>query len=197
MGGWLFLGGFLAVLVAIIVIVVVVRRKVRRLSNKIFGTANMEEILGALSEVESEAEYSPRSLNGCDTLLLPQILRDFPDFDVSLAKTYVRDYLKEKLGSKKGFTIYNVVIAQYRPSSVQKTIIFQAAVSWLKDGRKQQKRFDLHYTYLLGSNQDSIATNCPNCGGALGYGDIECPYCGSRVVNILGNTWEFTEMRES
>ena len=126
-----------------------------------------------------------------------QILADFPDFDITLAKTYVRDYLKENLGSHEEFTIYNVAIAKYLSSGVQRTIVFQAAVSWKEEGTRTQKRYDLHYTHLLSSTAMSVAANCPNCGGILGYGETECSFCNSRVANVLGNSWEFTELRES
>lgn len=145
---------------------------------------------------ELELEESPRSLNGCDSLLMPKILQDFPDFDVTLAKTYVRDYLKNKLANQKNLTIHNVVIAKYLPSGAQKTIVFQAALCWTESGKKVQKRYELNYTYLLDGDTE-VAANCPNCGGALGYGVNECPYCGSRVANALGNTWTFTEMKET
>ena len=145
---------------------------------------------------ELELEESPRSLNGCDSLLMPKILQDFPDFDVTLAKTYVRDYLKNKLANQKNLTIHNVVIAKYLPSGAQKTIVFQAALCWTESGKKVQKRYEMNYTYLLDGDTE-VAANCPNCGGALGYGVNECPYCGSRVANALGNTWTFTEMKET
>lgn len=194
MEGFVFLGSFLAVIVGIAVVVTVLRNKIRRFSNRVFGKS---DILQALSEIDSVADDAPRSLNGCDALLIPQILRDFPDFDASLAKTYVRDYLKEKLRNKAELTIYNVVIARYLSSSVQKTIVFQAAVSYREDGAKKQTRYELHYSHILTSAADSVAANCPNCGGALGYGVTVCPYCDSRVANVLGNTWQFTEMLET
>lgn len=194
MAGIVFLGAFLAVIVSIAVLVYVVRKKIRSFSRRVFGKA---DILEALAEIDTEADETPRSLNGCDTLLLPQILKDFPDFDVNLVKTYARDYIKENLKAKESLTIHNVVLARYLPSAAQKTIVMQAAVSYRENGKTCQMRYDLDYTFLLDQSCLSVAANCPNCGGALGYGVRECPYCGSRVANVLGNTWEFTEMRES
>lgn len=194
MGGLAFLGGFLAVIVGIGAVVYYLRNKIRSFSRKAFGKP---DLLDALAEIDTAAEDSPRSLNGCDTLLLPQILRDFPDFDVSLAKTYARNYLTEKLGRNDAFTVYNIVIARYLPSAAQKTIVLQAAVSYRANVEKVQKRFDLHYSYILSGSSESVAANCPNCGGTMGYGLTVCPYCGSRVANILGNTWKFTEMKET
>ena len=190
---WAFLGGLIGFGIVTAVVVVVVRKKIRKFSTEVFGKA---DILQALSEIESIEDNTPRSLNGCDTLLIPQILRDFPDFDVNLAKTYVRDYLKEQLRGKSGITIYNVVISKYLRSESQKTIVFQAAVSFLENGERSQKPFELDYTHILSAQTSSVAANCPNCGGALGFGVVNCPFCGSRVANVLGNSWEFTEIRE-
>lgn len=142
-------------------------------------------------------DTSPRSLSGCDILLEPKILKDFPDFDFTLAKTYVRDALDEKYKSNNGFTVHNVVIARYLPSAVQKTIVYQAAGSYRENGQLQQKRYTLHYTYILPEATRTIAANCPNCGGVLGYGETVCSFCDSRVVHGLGSAWRFTEIKES
>lgn len=188
-----FWGAFLAVIVGIGLIALVVTSKLRVFSRRVFGSPNL---LKVLENTESIEDQSPRSLNGCDSLLLPQILKDFPDFDVNLAKTYARDQLRSTYGAKEGFTVYNIVIYKYLRSSAQKTIVFQAAVSWKENGQVKQRRFDLDYAYIL-SASDTIASNCPNCGGALGYGVSVCPYCDSRVVNPLGSSWKFTQIRES
>ncbi len=193
MGTWAFLGGFAAVAAGIAILVLIARNKFRRLSRQLFGTT---QVLSALSEIQDQ-EAPPRSLNGCDRIVIPQILEDFPDFDPTLVKTYAREYLKKQLSSLQDLQIHNVVFARYLPSASQKTIVFQAAVSHRENGKTVQRRFDLHYTYLIATGDESVAANCPNCGGNLGYGDTVCPYCGSRVVNVMGNTWEFTELQES
>lgn len=189
-----FLGGFVAVGLGIAAVCFSLRRKVRKFSRDIFGNP---DILEALSEIDSAADDSPRSLNGCDSLLMPKILQDFPDFDKTLALTYIRDHLRKRYGSNPAFAVHRIVIARYLPSAVQKTIVFQAAVSWKDSEQILQKRFDIHYTYLLASSDDTVAANCPNCGGALGYGITVCPYCGSRVAQVLGNTWQVTQILET
>lgn len=188
------LGSFLAVAIVLGIVITGVKRRLNHFSREVFGTP---DILDALSDLELETEHIPRSLSGCDNLLLPQILKDFPDFDAVLAKTYARDYLKKQFGNNGDFTVYNIVIARYLSSAAQKTIVFQAAVSWIEQNRKVQKRYELNYAYILPQSDPSIAANCPNCGGALGYGVSVCPFCDSRVSNILGNTWRFTELREN
>ena len=194
MGVTVFLGVFLASILCFGIGFSYIRRKIRDFSQKTFQDP---DILNALSGFDMADPTTPRSLSGCDSLMLPQILRDFPDYDAALAKTYVRDYLKEEFCDRDELTIHNVVISRYLPSAAQKTIVFQAAVSWTEDQRIQQKRFDICYAYLLGQEYSTIAANCPNCGGAIGYGISVCPYCDSRVANVLGNTWYFTEITET
>lgn len=194
MGLWIALGVFAAVLLGIGGVYWVVRQKIRRFSRDIFGTSN---ILQGLKEADTLHLEHPRSLNGCDTLLLPKILADFPDFDHNLAFTYAKEYLRQKLAGKQELIIHRIVISKYLRSLSQKTIVMQAAVSFKEDGQRQQKRYDLDYTYILDEGSEHIAANCPNCGGALGFGVTDCPYCGSRVANVLGNTWKFTAMQET
>ena len=189
-----FLGAFLAVVIVAVILVSVVTKKLKRLSNRLLRPRNIARVL---SQIEVEQEALPRSLSACDSLVIPQVLRDFPDFDPNLVKTYARDYLKKKFGNKPGFTIHNVAYTHYLTSNLQKTVVLQASVCWKENGKTLQKRFDLHYTYLLSSNDTTVAANCPNCGATIGYGEIGCAYCGSRVANVLGNTWEFTDLIES
>lgn len=194
MEGWAFLGGFLAVALGITVLVLYIRKKVRSFSRRIFGTT---DIVGALKEIDTTTMDTPRSLSGCDRILLPQILKDFPDMDIELAKTYVRDHLRQLHQGRPSFRIHNVVITKYLRSAVQKCIVFQAALCYREKDRTIQKRYDVYYTYLLPQVDEAVAANCPNCDGVLGFGDTVCPFCGSRVANVLGNTWEFTEVRET
>lgn len=189
-----FFGGFAAVGLGGFLIYRILRASLRRFSRQIFGKT---DILEALGDLDLEVQETPRSLNACDSLLLPRILQDFPDFDPTLAKTYVRRYLEDRFVHRDGFTLHAVAMASYLPSGLQKTIVYQAAVSWLEKGKRNQKRFDIHYSYVVESADPTVAANCPNCGAALGYGVTECDYCGSRVAAVLGNTWKFTQITES
>lgn len=189
----IFLGIFLGISVSIYAIYRKVSHKIRHISTDLFGTANL---MKAINQVNEQVYDRPRTISACENSVLPRILRDFPDFDLSLAKTYCRNYLKEQLTGHKNLTIHKVALFQYNSNSIQKTVIFQAAVSW-DDGQKLQKRFDISYTNKPETDQGTIAANCPNCGAALGYGIRECPYCGSRLVNILENVWTFTELLET
>ncbi len=150
---------------------------------------------GLLAELETEE--GPRSLNACDRLYLPQILKDFPDFDRELAKTCIKNHLLQIYAGKSGLTVHGIAIARYLPTRLSKTIVFQAAVSWKEHGKPLQKRLDLNYTYLPADAAGTVAANCPNCAGALGYGETECPYCGSRISSPMGESWRITDISES
>ena len=191
MGFAIFCGVFLAVLLSIGIGVLVVRRKIRRFSKEVLGT---EDFIGALKD--EDRQMNPKSVSGMDSILLPKILRDFPDFDIDMAKSYCRDYIKEKLKEKQEITIHRVVLSEYLSSQTQKTIVMQASLAYVEDEQTVQTRYELHYTFMVDSACDSVAANCPNCGAVLGYGQTVCAYCGARVVNVLGNTWEFTRMTE-
>lgn len=173
--------------------IIYIRRKLQAYSGLLFGTRNL---MAAAQELSQAVEDPPRSLNACEGSVLPQVLRDFPDFDIGLTKGQVQDYLKKELGRHSGFSIHRVVLSAYEKDSVQRSLVFQAAVSWL-DGKRLQKRYDIHYTYTLPQGAASVAASCPNCGGNLGFGDLECPYCGTRVVNPLKQSWAFTRLQES
>ena len=113
-----------------------------------------------------------------------------------MAKNQVRDYLNQQFGKRPEFRIHNVVIARYLNDGLQKTIVYQAAVCWRK-GSLQQRRYDIFSSYLLPQGNQAVAANCPNCGATLGFGAVECAYCGSRVANPMGQHWEFTQITES
>lgn len=181
-------GGFLGAVLLFFVLYRSASNWLRHIPSGVFRSA--------IEELDTIADDAPRSLNGCDALLLPQILKDFPDFDTELMKRCARAVLQERYADRRDFTVHNVVIARYLPSGIRKTIVLQAAASYAENGRTQQKRCTLRYEYTLETGDASIAANCPNCGGALGYGVTVCPYCDSRVANVMGNTWAFTEITE-
>ena len=190
---WAILGGFLAVAAVLTAIILIIRHKIRAASREVFGSPDM---ISNLSKLEKETQDRPRSLSGCDSILLPDIIKDFPDFDSTLAKSSLRDNLKEHIVSEKPPVIHNVVIYRYLRSQSQRTIVFQAAAACWRNGEKQQKRFKVHYSNIVTGDGTAVAANCPNCGAALGYGQTVCSYCNSRVVNVLGNTWKFTRLTE-
>ena len=187
-----FWGGFAAVLLGLGIAGLALRRRVLTLWRSMFGSMSLQTVI----RLAGEQEEGPRSVSGLDRLLLPQILKDFPDFDVTQAKTQAKEYLKQQLSGHSGFRIHKVVISRYLTARTQKTVVFQASLCWQEGGKTVQKRYALHYAYLLPSEDPTVAANCPNCGAALGFGQTTCAYCGSRVVNVMAGTWQFTSLLE-
>lgn len=74
-------------------VVGVVVHKVRSFSRSLFGTSNIGEGIQQQRELLSE---TPRSLHGMTSIYLPQIKKDFPEFDYDLyvnkAKSLLRSY---------------------------------------------------------------------------------------------------------
>lgn len=188
-----FLGGLSAAAIFIIAVVLAVRKAIRRFSRQYFGTADFSGLLRGISVDEEK----PKSLSGMDTVYLPQILKDFPDFNPTLAETYVKEQLRSACAGKPDFRIHNIVIHSYERTQAENAIIYQAALEYRESGKLQQKRYCLRYAYLLPQDGKTAAANCPNCGAPLSeFRQRVCEYCGSRLVNIMGNTWRFTEVFE-
>ncbi len=180
----------------LIVTVIIVINVVRAFSKAATVSTNIKSIL---EQDEFTNDNTPKSLRGMDSVYAPQILADFPDFNISLAKTNVKNRLREMFEGKDEFRIHNVVICNYVRSNVEKTIFFQAALQYREGGRLCQKRYELHYAYLLPQGEgNTISANCPNCGGVISSSSQKiCEFCDSMLVNVMGNSWEFTEVFES
>ena len=128
-----FLGAFLAVVIVAVILVSVVTKKLKRLSNRLLRPRNIARVL---SQIEVEQEALPRSLSACDSLVIPQILRDFPDFDPNLVKTYARDYLNKKFGNMPASPSTMLHIPTILPLTFRKPSFSRH----LSVGRKMEKR---------------------------------------------------------
>lgn len=180
----------------LIYIFVTVSGHIKRFSNLAFGTSNL---LKGLKENEAIYNNTPKSLSGMDTVVIPKIKRDFPDFNVELAKSYAKEELNKHLDNPNGFHVHDVAFKDYIKHNNTRTIIMQAAFETLTDGQKHQDRYSLNYTYMpTDSVQNQTLANCPNCGApAPSTGETVCAYCGSRVFITLENAWVFTEIYKS
>lgn len=94
MGLIIFLAVVAVILIVILVLVVVIRNKVRQFSRDVFGTPSLSQGLQNQKEVLAE---TPRSVSSMTRIYLPQIMRDFPEFNleeyIQKANTLTEDYL--------------------------------------------------------------------------------------------------------
>lgn len=194
----------LAVLIAlgVIVFAVAARLIVKGISRRVKRTAGTLSGIGYLISAakkaaasENEDETKPRSLSGGDSLFLPMIKKDFPDFSVNAAKEAVRKYVKDFYGDADGFRIHRAAISDYIRSGAEKTVVFQCSFELRENSLLRQHRAILNYTHKQIAGEDYAAQTCPACGAAIPSGATECAYCGSRLV-MTREAWEITDMRE-
>ena len=173
-----------------------IRRKLNRSLGGLGGLAGLAGLAAAASNLDMSIEEAPRSLSGGDSLYLPQILKDFPDFNLTSAKEKIRSYMQEKFAEAEAFAIHNVIISDYQRSNVEKTIVFQCAYELNEEGVKRQKRCCMHYSYRMSGEAGSYAApNCPNCGAPVAPGRTDCPYCGARLF-MTEAAWLVTDWYE-
>lgn len=187
--------GVIAAALIVRAAVVAVRRRVRRSAGTLAGIGYLISAAKQAAKEESEDETKPRSLSGGDSLYLPLIKKDFPDFSVTAAKEAVRAKVKEQYGDAEGFRIHRAALCDYLRSGGEKTAVFQCAYELRKEGKLRQHRAVVHYTHRQLSGEDYAAQSCPACGAAIRPGDTQCAYCGSRLV-MTRAAWEITDCFE-
>lgn len=196
---WVFLGVLAGVLIVAGIAYLVIRRKAKRFAQRAFGTSDLSTLMRAAQDAAKDESFSgPKSLSGGDSIFMPRILRDFPDFNLERAKSLARAELTKRLSGKPELKIHKIILHDYQRAANEKAIVFQAAVQYREDGHITQKRYCLHYAYLLPEDAGTtVAGSCPHCGAPFtSTTQTNCPYCGSLVANVLSNTWEFTDCYE-
>lgn len=140
---------------------------------------------------------TPKSVSGGDSLFLPRILRDFPDFSISTAKAAVRERIEEEMKGVSGLRLHRIAISDYIRSGVEKEIVFQCTFEYMGSEHKEQKRYCLHYVFAPGGDALYTGMLCPNCGAPIpATSSSVCEYCGCGLVNNTGASWSFTQVYE-
>lgn len=80
----------LALVISIVCIVNRVRRKVRQVSNALFGT---NDLMQGIQKRNAEIESTPKSVSAITSLALPNIIADFPDFQYDEMKVRAENVL--------------------------------------------------------------------------------------------------------
>lgn len=84
------------IVIAVSAVVIAIKRKIRELSLSLFST---ESLFDAIKDQRVEMSETPRSLHGMTSIYLPQITRDFPQFDYELYKSKAKSVLRSYLGA--------------------------------------------------------------------------------------------------
>ena len=159
------------------------------------GEDLIRKFVVGISKIDTHDDEKPKSLPTMENLILPQILKELPGFDLAMAKNQVRDHLMETYGGMGDFQIHNIVLAEYRHMSCKNVVVFYAAVCWRKQ-RLVQKRLSVSMEYQQVNGKLNPAINCPNCGATLGFHDLTCKYCGTRINDRRDQEWAFASIKE-
>ena len=159
------------------------------------GSHLIRSFFEGLSRMELKDEEKPKSLPSMENLLLPKVLRDYPGFDLSMAKNQVKDHLLKLYGNRDEFQIHDVALVEYRKDGPVRKLIFYAAVSFRRE-RILQKKLKITMEFQCVEGKTNPAINCPNCGAALGFDDLECKYCGTRINDRRDQEWAFAGVTE-
>ena len=185
----------MSVIIVIAIPIVIITTAIKKAkSDRMFKAA-----LEALTNSKGFQQFDdrPRSLNGCESIYLPEIRKDFPDFNPTSVYTDAKRALEELLSDKKSLKIHRVVISGYDRTLYEKTVILQAALQYEEAGQLLQKRYIMLYSYFLNKNGTTLTSNCPNCGAPISDSSLKaCPFCNSLLVNPLGGEWKFADIEE-
>ena len=171
------------------------RRKINRLMNSTEARL-VREVVKAIGEGEELSETTPKSLSAMTNLYLPQILRDFPEFNWEEMREMVERAVKEYLGQVPDVRIHRTVISGYQKHGGNSTVICETAAQYTCKEQSEEPAHtvqtacvtELVYTYDQSKNPETAAAiTCPNCGAPVRrLGIKQCEYCGSilKVDNL-------------
>ncbi len=149
-------------------------------------------------QMQQEEENRPKSLSGMDSVLVPQIMADFPHFSERQMKDEAAEFAAQSLRNlgMDVTCVHNVVFSSYDRLDPMRTITMQLAIE-LDSTNNKQRRYELQCTSksLLYPEEGIHAVNCPNCAAPLSNIHTPCPYCGTTAKVPFEMLWQFSGLR--
>ena len=195
-------------------------RKIKRKMRQLASTPEVQ-VLRYVAKHLSEGDLTqpdaskPRSLAGMDRLCLPQIAKDFPEFNWSEWKAQIETELRKKLEKEyQKIHIHRTVISRYQKEKGLCRILCESAVEYeemTEYEKTPEMQSELHSnliqtvyeTELVYVYEDAktagaaVSLICPNCGAPIQkLGLKKCEYCGSVLEVQNKKAWRLLEMRE-
>lgn len=185
-----------------------------------------EGLIDQIKLAQVREENTPRSLAGMENVLLPSILKDFPEYNSALIADRVRAdarlYYESAAAGKVlfeegisaalresmtfpedvagGIIVHRVSLSDYDGRSRDRMITYQAACQYDDEsGTHHQTRLKLKYLAAYNDDfaQEIRVIKCPNCGAPVPtVGDKVCRYCGAALKTSVGLCWVLTEVKE-
>lgn len=185
-----------------------------------------EGLIDDIKDAGIREEETPKSLNAMDSLLLPQILKDFPEYNRAVimdrvirdAKLFYESAVKGEMlfgdgasasllsdlklpeGVLGGVLVHRIALSAYDRSGRDRLITYQASAKYDGvDGRPHQTRLALKY--IAASTADFAekieVLKCPNCSAPVpAVGEKVCRYCGAALVAPAGAGWVLIDIKE-
>ena len=185
-----------------------------------------EGLIDQINLAQVRAENTPKSLAGMEAILLPEIMKDFPEYNSAvladrvkadarlyyesakagevLYKDGISAALRERLTFPQdvagGIGIHRVSLSDYDRRSRDKLITYQAAAKY-EDAKGTTHQTRLHMKYIAAYDDDFAneirVIKCPNCGAPVPTsGDKVCRYCGAALRTAPGLCWVLTDIKE-
>lgn len=185
-----------------------------------------EGIIDQINAAQIRERTVPKSLSSIEGLLLPQIRKDFPDYNASViaerVKTDARTFYDSAIAGEvlfdKGVSeackqniqlpddvagnvlIHRAALAAYVKQGRDRQLNYQVAAQYEdKNGDTWQKRLTLKYiaAYNEDFTDNILVIKCPNCGAPVpSVGDKVCRYCGAQLRTASGYGWVLTEIQQ-
>ena len=152
-------------------------------------------ILSVIRHSDHASDLHPKALANMESMVLPQVLREFPDFDPGKARQDVREFLLKNCGNRPGFQVHEVVLNDYRKQVKKRELVFEASVSWQRK-KTVLGRMDVFMECSLPDPERVSAVSCPNCGGEIKSSDVYCSFCGSKLAEKPEPQWAVYKVRE-
>ena len=150
----------------------------------------------------SEPEH-PRLISNMNRIYLPQIEKDFPDFEWDSMKRMLETEIKKEFSSRDGFEISETVVSRYERNGKHRTISCESAASYLENGNTKYTCIRSVLAFINSKKLDAEGAEtpralvCPSCGAPLtrkADGEIICEYCNAVVVGE--KIWTVTSIKE-
>lgn len=168
----------------------------------------------------------PKSLSAVEKFVMPQLLNDFPEFNVAAAidrvKTDAALFYRSAIENKVLFSdntttallenlilpedvkgniiIHKAALSAYNKLGNDRILTYQASAEYMDTSdTRNQKRLILKY---IAASDDDFSQNihtftCPNCGAPVPtIGDKVCKYCGIALQTSTSLGWYLMDIRE-
>ncbi len=202
------------ILLAILVLIIVIINKIK----SAFGNVPIKEIVDLAKQADLESEFQPKSVSGGDSIYLPMVLRDYPDFDNEKAKAIIQKTVSDIFSAKevpenlKSFAkqiensykkattsvkFHRITISNYKKSAESSTVFYQTAFEFRTAEKLNQLRIEAQYTLFFkeAESQESISFACESCGAPLlSFKTKKCQYCGCGISYMQNMLWKINNI---